>query len=846
MSCRSHPSSSLATSMARLAHGGGMPDAAVLSLFHEARREGQRQVENGNFGEGFANEQYSRYLDRAEREIGDLRARDVITEARAESLRGRLAAARAGETPDAATVFALTRIDGYVSSRGHRLDSFLRDVAARSGMTLDEARNSFNALEREAPRARGRHAVERSALGDDIANDPGIRHAVQRLSEQADEIETARLRTQPQRIETMTPTPNAGTVDGVTVTSVGYDPRNCRLQVEVAGADGSSQQLTYCAVEQHTVDALQAAGGTSTWASTLRGNADHQYGSAVEAARDGVAPRCSSCGQFATASHACPVGRPQVALGRWNTQQRWSRQSVEVSYLDRAGVQATSTNAIRLPAVRELRAAAAQGPVEIRDIGEYVTAADDETGRGTRNIVRGNAIATLDPAAEGGVNVSTTNLACMCAQYQANHDCPHVRAVADAIRTRINPPTRARRTMTPEERDRVAAEAARRADAAAVTDWTRNEEGLADAAATWRRDSDVLYSENPAAFREDYQAALEASAAKDGALAVPYMRENALDGLADRASGTGFGVELEFDFPADMDYSARRQAIASIAQELHDAGITRTNRQEGYGASRRYGYVDTHTLPDGTGSWSFENDGSVGGGEVVTPVMFDEPETWEKLDKTLDIIKRHGGVPSRKAGAHVHVGTKDFAGNPTASYVELARLTKQHEDVYYRLASDPNRGTHRNNGYSKPAPSDVPAEGMSDVTLIRHWQGGRYSMVNYAHVAGGESDHPEFRLFDSSLDAGTVQAQVKLAVATARAAARNAAAGGTSRKTEPWGSHKDRATARGSRRRLSDEEFDADTATTRSLLDTLFRRREDKAQAAALFAHTKWTKPKGR
>lgn len=159
----------------------------------------------------------------------------------------------------------------------------------------------------------------------------------------------------------------------------------------------------------------------------------------------------------------------------------------------------------------------------------------------------------------------------------------------------------------------------------------------------------------------------------------------------------------------------------------------------------------------------------------------------------------------------------------------------------FRLASNPERGTHRRNSYAKGVPA-VPADGFSDIQAAHRWQPGRYSSINFAGVRGDNTDHPEFRLFDSTLDVGAMQAQVKVAVAMTEAARRQAGSGGTTRRKEGWGSHAERAAARGSRRRMTDEEFDADSATTRSLLDTLFRRREDKAQLAAVFAHTKWSK----
>lgn len=158
----------------------------------------------------------------------------------------------------------------------------------------------------------------------------------------------------------------------------------------------------------------------------------------------------------------------------------------------------------------------------------------------------------------------------------------------------------------------------------------------------------------------------------------------------------------------------------------------------------------------------------------------------------------------------------------------------------FRLASNPERGEHRNggNGYSNAMPT-VPAEGFADVGRARTWQRGRTAALNMYNVSGSSGDHPEFRVFDASLDPGTMQAQIKLAVSMTEAANRAAASGGTRRPAEAVGMHFLRNG--GTQTDPSDTQaLIAESGTARSLLDTLFRRRADKEQMVALFAHTKW------
>jgi hypothetical protein len=165
----------------------------------------------------------------------------------------------------------------------------------------------------------------------------------------------------------------------------------------------------------------------------------------------------------------------------------------------------------------------------------------------------------------------------------------------------------------------------------------------------------------------------------------------------------------------------------------------------------------------------------------------------------------------------------------------------QHEDVLFRLAQNPERGSHRQGHYTLPL-RKAPAGGWADISAIKSWQSGRTRALNFGHVSGGAGDHPEFRLFDSTLDAGVMQTQIKMAVAMTHAAGRIAADAPTTRNKETIGSHAERAKIRG-RRRPTAEDIKEETATFRSFVDTLFTREADKKQMLALFAATKWNKP---
>jgi hypothetical protein len=351
--------------------------------------------------------------------------------------------------------------------------------------------------------------------------------------------------------------------------------------------------------------------------------------------------------------------------------------------------------------------------------------------------------------------------------------------------------------------ERAAADAAREN---AVTGWDGPE---------------VSYTEHPEAFEAAYQEALERRAR--GEAPVPYLTENATGGLGAREGGRGFGVEIEFDFPPGADsYTAR----AAIGRDLHEAGLTRDALQHSYHMRGREEII----LRGHQGGWRFEADSTVAG-EIVSPVMYDEPETWRNLARVCEIVRRHGGTASGRTGGHVHVGLADY-DHTVENHNRLLQTVAGHEDTLYRLAQNPERARHR--GMTWCRPNSVPARGYADITSVRWSNNGHHTGLNFGAVAGGRSDHVEFRMWDGSLDPGVIQAHVNLSLGMTAAGSRG---GYVPPPPAPAGSHRQRNPGR---RRLRGEEWRQSTAGFRQLADTLFRREANAAQAAALFAVTRW------
>ena len=460
------------------------------------------------------------------------------------------------------------------------------------------------------------------------------------------------------------------------------------------------------------------------------------------------------------------------------------------------------------------------------------------TAGGTNGTVTGNV--SVLAAADGQFTVDRvaadtpgvrpgSELRCSCPQYRASYDCAHVREVLADVTGRLNS------TTGPAPADLERATGAVAVALAADRDASVASQTRARAA---QGTSAVSYVDDPEAFRADVDAALARKAA--GLPAVEYVTVNALGGFGDRDGGRGFGVEIEFDFRPGTDHQEVVAAIAAIAADLNAAGLTPTADMEEHGTAKEAGYTDAHA-----GGWTYENDDSTSGGELVSPIMYDEPETWQNLQIVCDTIKRHGGVATVNTGQHVHVGVGDY-DHEIGNHSRLLTAFRENTDLLYRLGTNPERGTHRGFEYAYPNP--VPAAGYAELSAARKGS-AKYHAVNLVQVQGRPQDHVEFRQWDATLDPAVIQGQLRTSVALVAAAHRETGVPAEVPQT-PVGTHRDLAragqalgAAPGATPPDPQAEWLRDTEQVRRLADRLYSRPEDKAGLAALFAVTSWQGP---
>lgn len=252
---------------------------------------------------------------------------------------------------------------------------------------------------------------------------------------------------------------------------------------------------------------------------------------------------------------------------------------------------------------------------------------------------------------------------------------------------------------------------------------------------------DYFYSDHP----EDFEERLRQFRNEP----LPYEYENVLNG-----NDITFGVELEF---VNGDSNA-------IARDLHALGICSSDRMEGYHSS------------GAAGKWHLESDGSVTsgtrGGELVSPVLTDSPDTWRTIQKICEVAKRHGAQINQKCGGHVHVGISNL-DHARQRWKRFFKTIAGAEESIYRFSGG-TEGQIRS-GYSHYAMPFAQQAGQASRSrhqfedldglrnMLNSYNRTRYQAVNVSNLVRGTRPTVEFRYFNGSIDPGQIQANVKLA-----------------------------------------------------------------------------------
>lgn len=305
---------------------------------------------------------------------------------------------------------------------------------------------------------------------------------------------------------------------------------------------------------------------------------------------------------------------------------------------------------------------------------------------------------------------------------------------------------------------------------------------------------------------------------------VEYEYENVLNG-----SDVTFGIELEF---------AGGNADA-IARELYDEGICSDPQRLGY-----------HRRSSNSELWKLESDSSVSrgsqGGELVSPILKDTPETWRNIEKICEIAKRHGAIINGTCGGHVHIGI-DPLDTAKQRWKRLFKVISGYEECIYRAAGG-DRGVIRDghDHYAMPfrdranmvIPSRITMNDENDLKNVVRGMSRqtRYYGLNLTNISDNRAKTAEFRYFNGSLNPKQIQANVKLSAGVVMAARKNRTRDIQSIEYEVSESFK----RRGNLVNKYDETDRRSDKKLAEFLDIAFTRKKDKDAILNVFSKNRW------
>jgi len=783
----------------------GLDDDQIQSLVHQLRHEfnDHHQPDQGATESAAAGPQgaWDRFRNTTATRIT---AHPELRPQRRAGLLRRITQADA--PPPADMVYAAEHIRDRAIRAARLIDDHLATEAARIGVPDHDALNTYQEGRNDAPTGRQARATEEHRRAwPGLPLDPRTRHGLTALAARPDN---------PDGRHELIPAHNrVSAEDTRVVDAIGYHPGSGRLEILTP----EQAVLTYRRIPPALAEQLRTGNDPDrVFRDRIQGHSGYQYRDAVQSAAAGVRRRCPDCGQFTGATHSCLGRRGGIragALGAVTPFIPSRRHAIPLTGSD--GTELFARAAPLTQVIERLE--------QVRD--EAVEFPVDCTLPGDRQVT-GDLSAALD--ADDHISVNTARLACTCQGYLPGQGCPHIQDISGGLRVALGEQLQANRARVAAATAAAISPPVGGASTAPVTDTLLPN---APSQVTFS------YTQDPARFADDVRAAVNRPAGQQ----VPWV---APDGQTPAMYGYGadrdFGIELEFDArtrpPALGDlaidqrinyryqnssvYGGPSLVVGRVGRALYEAEFTPTDRQAGYHASSNGGYH--RSLRRG---WTFEHDSTVNGGELVSPILSNTTETWQRLHQACVIITDHGGRASERTGSHVTISAAEQAGQAVRLSRFLGLLHHHQRDLHVMAGAGHRRGWN----YANPMPTP-PDQGYSTITHARRSL-DRYQFANINHVATSRHDRNanssriEFRLWDGSLEAGRIQGQIKMSAALLDYATRNRGL---------TFDHDDRA--EGVALNPDATDFADHTRQIRRLIDHLFRRDIDRQQAAALWA----------
>lgn len=129
------------------------------------------------------------------------------------------------------------------------------------------------------------------------------------------------------------------------------------------------------------------------------------------------------------------------------------------------------------------------------------------------------------------------------------------------------------------------------------------------------------------------------------------------------------------------------------------------------------------------------------GGEVTSPILNDNKDSWESIREVCDFLRIAGAQESEEAGAHIHVGA-DIMGINIYRWIKLVKLILAYENILYRYsAGEYTRLRDNFNSVCYPFALDLLEDyncikhlGVSNNVVYKLLKKSRFQSINFKNV----------------------------------------------------------------------------------------------------------------
>jgi hypothetical protein len=216
-----------------------------------------------------------------------------------------------------------------------------------------------------------------------------------------------------------------------------------------------------------------------------------------------------------------------------------------------------------------------------------------------------------------------------------------------------------------------------------------------------------------------------------------------------------FGFELEWN----QHQITRRDARDAVRAAFIENGIALEGRVTAeHNGSHGYqrGSTPAVVLADGR-AFRFVEDGSVNGGELVSPVLAVEDLPMAMI--AVRALKRLGCSHGGRGGLHVHVSAAPLLAD-TGALKRLIKLFSRYESFRACMTGRSAAST-----WAQPLAASTVAWAKGDAPRSALRVGSRYQALNLTRLDMGDEATVEFRMWDGVFHAGKVRAAIMLSLA---------------------------------------------------------------------------------